>query len=241
MYYSSALGSWSAASSVRGSATTGCSREDARPTFGAQGWEYLDLGRFWQVLLIVGMLLWMSSCSAASGTAGDRQSGTCLTCSSYSAFNPALLRVGLACTRSHVRDRRLLAVLGRPPVGRGLPGTVHHDPRRVHLRAARSGVGEDRPAGDLLRRHPVLGRRGGRHDAPLLLQRRAGRAHGPRGIFLRGGSHPADLPDGRGVDIPAHGGATGVAAGANSRTGGRSCSSSPSGSGTSSGPACSGS
>ena len=31
----------------------------ARPLFGAQGWEYLDLGRFWQVLLIVGMLLWL--------------------------------------------------------------------------------------------------------------------------------------------------------------------------------------
>jgi sterol desaturase/sphingolipid hydroxylase (fatty acid hydroxylase superfamily) len=28
-----------------------------RPLFGAQGWEYLDLGRFWQVLLIIGMLL----------------------------------------------------------------------------------------------------------------------------------------------------------------------------------------
>ena len=63
----------------------------------------------------------------------------------------------------------------------------------------------NRPASDLLRRHPVLGRRGGRHDAPLLLQRRAGRAHGPRGIFLRGGGHPAHLPDGRGVDVPAHG------------------------------------
>ncbi len=25
---------------------------------GAQGWEYLDLGRFWQILLVVGMFLW---------------------------------------------------------------------------------------------------------------------------------------------------------------------------------------
>jgi nitric oxide reductase subunit B len=30
-----------------------------RPLFGAQGWEYLDLGRFWQVLLIGGLLLWV--------------------------------------------------------------------------------------------------------------------------------------------------------------------------------------
>jgi nitric oxide reductase subunit B len=31
----------------------------ARPNFGAQGWEYIDLGRFWMVLLIVGLLLWL--------------------------------------------------------------------------------------------------------------------------------------------------------------------------------------
>lgn len=27
--------------------------------FGAQGWEYLDLGRFWQILLAIGLLLWV--------------------------------------------------------------------------------------------------------------------------------------------------------------------------------------
>ena len=27
--------------------------------FGAQGWEYLDLGRFWQILLSVGLFLWV--------------------------------------------------------------------------------------------------------------------------------------------------------------------------------------
>jgi len=27
--------------------------------FGMQGWEYLDLGRFWQILLTVGMVLWV--------------------------------------------------------------------------------------------------------------------------------------------------------------------------------------
>ncbi len=30
-----------------------------RSFFGAQGWEYLDLGRFWMYLLIVGMVLWV--------------------------------------------------------------------------------------------------------------------------------------------------------------------------------------
>ena len=27
--------------------------------FGHQGWEYLDLGRFWQVLLVIGLLWWL--------------------------------------------------------------------------------------------------------------------------------------------------------------------------------------
>jgi nitric oxide reductase subunit B len=37
----------------------GVLKGDARPLIGAQGWEYLDLGRFWQYLLVVGMLLWI--------------------------------------------------------------------------------------------------------------------------------------------------------------------------------------
>jgi nitric oxide reductase subunit B len=31
----------------------------ARPAFGAQGMEYIELGRFWMILLIVGMFLWL--------------------------------------------------------------------------------------------------------------------------------------------------------------------------------------
>ena len=30
----------------------------ARPIVGAQGWEYLDLGRLWQVLLVTGLVVW---------------------------------------------------------------------------------------------------------------------------------------------------------------------------------------
>ncbi len=30
----------------------------SRAFYGAQGWEYLDLGRLWQILLIVGLVLW---------------------------------------------------------------------------------------------------------------------------------------------------------------------------------------
>ena len=114
----------------------------ARPFFGAQGWEYLDLGRFWQILLIVGMLLWIVIMyrGLRPRLATDSR-GNLPYVFFYSALSiPLLCRRAGVQLAVHVRDRRLLAVLGRPPVGRGLPGTVHHDPRRVHLRAARSGV-----------------------------------------------------------------------------------------------------
>ncbi|MBX6368644.1 MAG: nitric-oxide reductase large subunit [Rhodospirillales bacterium] len=32
---------------------------DANFWFGHQGWEYVDLGRFWQILLFVGLMLWL--------------------------------------------------------------------------------------------------------------------------------------------------------------------------------------
>src|SRR5262249_8241777 len=31
-----------------------------RSSLGAQGWEYLELGRFWMYLLIIGMILWVA-------------------------------------------------------------------------------------------------------------------------------------------------------------------------------------
>jgi len=31
---------------------------DIKPLVGAQGWEYLDLGRLWQVMLVAGLVLW---------------------------------------------------------------------------------------------------------------------------------------------------------------------------------------
>jgi nitric oxide reductase subunit B len=33
--------------------------EPIRPVLGAQGWEYLDLGKFWMALLVAGLVLWV--------------------------------------------------------------------------------------------------------------------------------------------------------------------------------------
>ncbi len=51
--------SWSAAWSARRPATRAGSRETLRSLARRQGWEYLDLGRLWQILLVIGMVLWV--------------------------------------------------------------------------------------------------------------------------------------------------------------------------------------
>ena len=135
-----------------------------------------------------GWSLWWSSSTGACGRRLAVESrGNLPWLFFYSALSiPAVLRGRPADPHAvHVRDRRLLAVLGRPPLGRGLPGAVHHDAGGLHLRAAGGRLGEDRHAADLLRRDALLGRRRGRHAAPLLLQRRAGGRTWPWGRSSR--------------------------------------------------------
>src|SRR5208337_801640 len=101
-----------------------------------------------------------------------------------------------------IRNRRLLAVLGRPPVGRGFPGAVHHDAGGLDLRAHGDHLGAVCHAADLLRGDALLGRRRGRDAAPLLFQRWAGGRDGPGGVLLGRRGHPADLANGRSLVVP---------------------------------------
>jgi nitric oxide reductase subunit B len=77
----------------------GALQGEARPLFGAQGWEYLDLGRFWQYLLVAGMLLWLVILYRAVRVrlAGESRGNLpYLFC--YSALSiPLFYAVGLAC------------------------------------------------------------------------------------------------------------------------------------------------
>ncbi len=77
----------------------GLLRGEHRPLFGAQGWEYLDLGRFWQVLLVVGMALWLVILFRGLRTrlAGESR-GNLPFLFFYSALSiPLFYAVGLAC------------------------------------------------------------------------------------------------------------------------------------------------
>ena len=85
--------------------------------FGHQGSEYLDLGRFWQLLLATGLLLWLFLMFRALKPAiKDRDKGELSSLFLYAAvaipvfYLPALFceRV-LACAANHVPDGRPLS------------------------------------------------------------------------------------------------------------------------------------
>ena len=65
--------------------------------FGHQGWEYLDLGRFWQILLIVGLLLWVLMLfRGLRGTLREHHFGNMPWMLFYTALTiPAFYAVGL--------------------------------------------------------------------------------------------------------------------------------------------------
>ena len=165
--------------------------------FGNQGWEYLEIGRAWQILLALGLvfwfgLLWRNVAPARRDPAAprarrvlpDRRGG-----------DPGILPAGAVLRRHHpLHDRRHLAVLDHPSVGRGLLRAVRHRHRRHHLLRARAGGARHGAARHLPRRHPDLRRRADRHRASLVLQRPDRAQHGAVGGLLgaRGGSADAD-------------------------------------------------
>ena len=173
--------------------------------FGIQGFEYLDLGRFWQVLLVIGLFFWAAIIfRGAARTAAAREPGQpALAVLLRRARDPGLLRRRPARPPGRQLHRhRLLALLGRPPLGRGLPRAVHDGDGRLRLRPARRGARAGRAHRRLPRHPPLLGRRRDRHHAPPLLLRRAGRAHGARRRVLGRRGDPAHLPDRRGLELP---------------------------------------
>jgi hypothetical protein len=98
--------------------------------FGHQGWEYVDMGRFWQWFLFVGLLLWLTLVGRAlwpaawPGAGTEVRSSAC--CSCRWCHRPVLRRrpdVG----RAHAPvDGRVLALVGGAPVGGRLLRGVRH-------------------------------------------------------------------------------------------------------------------
>lgn len=89
--------------------------------FGDQGYEYLDLGRFWQIYLFIGLLLWtalvLRGLWPALRQRGGRSLSLLVVISTISIG--LLFGTGLLYGQhAHLRYG-ILALVGGPPVGRG--------------------------------------------------------------------------------------------------------------------------
>jgi nitric oxide reductase subunit B len=165
--------------------------QDAKSLIGAQGWEYLDLARVWQVLLVAGLILWCVILfrGLRSKLAGESR-GNLPYLFFYSALSiPLFYAVGLL-TRPH--SNFAIADFWRFWV--------------VHLWVE-----------DFLELFTtimvayvfvILGVVSER-TATRVIQRHAGRAHGTGRLFLGRRSDFPHVPDGGGVDLPSHGSTTG--------------------------------
>ena len=106
--------------------------------------------RFWQILLIVGHVpLDRDHLPRTPLAAEDRESKVNMPWLFFFSglAIPAFYAVGLLATHRDPPDgRRVLALLGRPPVGRGLPRAVHHGDGRLHLRHARAWSASGSPS-----------------------------------------------------------------------------------------------
>ena len=172
-----------------------------------QGWEYLDLGRLWQVLLVIGLVLWcVILFRGLRGKFSTESRGNIPYLFFYSAVNSSVLRSGITVPlQDRLRHCRFLAVLGRASLGRGLHGAVYNDHGGIHLRIAGRRIGEDGYARRLLGYPSLLNGRCRGDNASFVLQWNTGRAHGAGRFFLSRGSHPVDVLDRRGLDIPSVG------------------------------------
>ena len=104
---------------------------------GNQGWEYLELGRAWQILLAIGLVFWFWPAVAQrrAGVARPERRGPFASFFLIAAAAiPGLLPAGaLLRPADPLHDRRHVAVLDHSSVGRRLLRAVRHRHRRHHL------------------------------------------------------------------------------------------------------------
>ena len=167
---------WSsaAACSANGSAFRSCSG-DWWFWLGNQGWEYLELGRFWQYLLVVGLAGLVRDAVVAGAAAHGGRAGSAAArhdVPGRGTGDPGVLHAGAVLRRQdQLHGGRHLALLDHPPVGGRLLRVLRHDGRGADVLPTRPDPPQHRAAGDLSRRDPVLPRRPDRHRPPLVFHR----------------------------------------------------------------------
>src|SRR5262249_52579088 len=159
-----------------------------RPFIGAQGWEYLDLGRLWQLLLILGLVIWCVILLRGLRQTLQREHYANLPyLFFYSALSmPLFYAVGLlAQSRTHFAIADFWRFWVVPPLGRRFPGVVHHNHGGLYLRAAGNRLRKDGHSRGLPGYSALFLRWRGRDHAPYVFQRHARHPHGARSVLLR--------------------------------------------------------
>ena len=107
--------------------------------FGHSGYEYIDLGRLWQIALLVGLLLWLAADGArrfcpALKRRDEQQSILTLFLIAQHRDRRILRRRARLRPAHESCDRRVLAVVGRAPLGRRILRGVRHRRHRLPVR-----------------------------------------------------------------------------------------------------------
>ena len=179
-------------------------RRTASNWFGLQGFEYLDLARVWQILLRRPRRLGVHALARAAARLAREHRGNMPWLFFLAACAiPAFYAVGLLARTGEnfttTEFWRFWVVHLWVEDFLELFTTVMVADMFVLLGVVRSGS----RCGRLPRRRPLLGRRRDRDDAPPLILRRAGGAHGARRLLLGRRGPTAHVPDGGGTVVPS--------------------------------------
>ena len=177
---------------------------------GTQGWEFLDLGRLWQILLLGGMIFWVVIIfRALKGRLRQEHFGNMPWLFFYSSLTiPLFYAAGLGVLEGYQLYRHgFLALLGRSSVGRRFSGIVHDHHGCLFIRAARSGPDDGSHPHRLPGYHSLFHRRSRRHTAPSLLQWHECHVHGLWRFLLGHGSDSPAAADPRSLALYAPGSA----------------------------------
>jgi nitric oxide reductase subunit B len=108
----------------------------------SQQWEYLDLPRLWQILLIVGMFLWIAIIWRGMRARLRGESKLNMPWLFFFAGLPSRCSMPSACwpAAAPTTPSLISGGSGGTPGGRGLPGVVYHRDGGLHVRATRRGA-----------------------------------------------------------------------------------------------------
>ncbi len=113
--------------------------------FGTQGYEYVDLGRFWQILLFIGLTFWLwlmwRALEAGAGPARPEPFAAADVSAVEHRHSAVLRRRADVRPAQQSGHRRILALVGGAPLGGRLLRSLRHRGDRVPAHAAEAALG----------------------------------------------------------------------------------------------------